>query len=103
LIADYNCINSEGPLWHAAEKRLYWTGIETGRMFWYEPGSNKHEQCYEGEKVGGFTIQADGKLLLFRTKGNVVTYKDGKVQDTIIESIPEAVTGRFNDVITDPL
>ena len=103
LIADYNCGNSEGPLWHAAHKRLYWTDIETGRMFWYDPAANKHEQCYDGDKVGGFTVQADGKLLLFRTKGNVVTFDNGKVVDTIIESIPEAHTGRFNDVIADPL
>lgn len=103
LIADYNCGNSEGPLWHAAEKRLYWTDIETGRMFWYDPNANHHEQCYEGQKVGGFTVQADGKLLLMREKGNVVTYQHGKVVDTIIESIPEAHAGRFNDVIADPL
>lgn len=103
LIADYSCGNSEGPLWHAAEKRLYWSDIETGRMFWYDPAAKKHEQCYEGVKVGGFTIQADGNLLLFRTKGNVVTYHNGKVIQTIIESIPEAEAGRFNDVIAGPL
>lgn len=103
LIADYACVCGEGPLWHPDEQRLYWTDIETGRIFWYDPRTNKHEQCYQGPRVGGFTLQADGKLLLLRDHGNIVTFQQGRVLDTIVESLPEAQTGRFNDEIADPL
>jgi sugar lactone lactonase YvrE len=54
LIADYNCVTGEGPLWHPGEKRVYWTDIHTGRMFRYSPRTGKHEQFYKGEKVGGY-------------------------------------------------
>jgi len=56
LIADYQCVTGEGPLWHHGERRLYWTDISTGRMFRYDPTTGTHEQFYAGEGVGGFTI-----------------------------------------------
>ena len=71
LIADYQCITGEGPLWHPDERRLYWVDIPTGRMFRYDPATGAHEQCYSGPVVGGFTLQADGKLLLFMDKGAI--------------------------------
>lgn len=104
LIANYDCQTGEGPLWHPMEKRVYWTDIPTGRLFRYDPhsGGGGHEQCYEGRPVGGFTIQADGALLLFRDKGNVVTWRDGRELDTVIQQIDDEVETRFNDVFADP-
>ena len=69
LIADYACEVGEGPLWHANEGRLYWADIPTGRMFRYDPATGRHEQFYDGDLVGGFTIQADGSLLLVHGEG----------------------------------
>ena len=100
LIADYNCEIGEGPLWHPGEKRVYWTDILTGRMFRYDPATGKHEQFYEGEVVGGFTIQADGDLLLFMARGAIKTWRNGTLT-TIIDEIPEERESRFNDVIAD--
>lgn len=101
MIANYKCVCGEGPLWHPKERKLYWTDIETGRLFRYDPATNKHEQIYEGWRVGGFTFQADGSLLLFRDKGNIVTWRDGKVRDTIVDYLPLEADGRFNDVRAD--
>ena len=101
LIADYQCKVGEGPLWHPLEKRLYWTDIETGRMFRYDPASRKHEQFYSGEVVGGFTIQADGALLLFMARGAIALWRDGKLS-YVVKEIPEERKSRFNDVIADP-
>jgi D-xylonolactonase len=103
MIANYACVCGEGPLWHPTEKRLYWTDIETGRLFWYEPATGKHQQCYSGPRVGGFTFQANGSLLLFRDKGNIVEWRDGRETRTIIKDLPDEVEGRFNDVIADPM
>ena len=71
LIADTQCVCGENPLWHPDEGRLYWTDIPTGRLFRYDPAAGRHEQCYAGAVVGGFTLQADGALLLFMARGAV--------------------------------
>ena len=101
LIADYECVTGEGPLWHAVEKRLYWIDIPNGRMFRYDPATDKHEQFDEVGIVGGFTIQSDGSLLLFMDKGAVKIWRDGELT-TVIDAIPDELDSRFNDVIADP-
>lgn len=101
LIADYACHTGENPLWHPDEQRLYWTDIPAGKLFRYDPATGEHEVCYEGEVVGGFTVQADGALLLFMARGAVKTWRDGEMTP-IIEEIPDERDNRFNDVIADP-
>ncbi len=101
LIADYRCETGEGPLWHPMEKRLYWADIPAGRIFRYDPATGHHEQCYEGDIVGGFTLQADGSLLLFMDRGAVKIWRDGELT-TVLEDIFEERATRFNDVIADP-
>ncbi len=101
LIADYACVTGEGPLWHPQEQKVYWTDIPTGRMFRYDPISGTHEQFYEGEIVGGFTIQEDGSLLLFMARGAIAVWRDGELRH-VIDEIPEERESRFNDVIADP-
>lgn len=101
LLADYACVTGEGPLWHPTERRVYWTDIPAGRLFRYDPASGDHEQCYEGEVVGGFTIQADGALLLFGARGSVRLWREGRLT-TVLDEIPDERDSRFNDVIADP-
>ena len=101
LIADYACLTGENPLWHPAEKRLYWCDIPKGRLFRFDPATGKHEPCYQGEQVGGFTLQADGSLLLFGERGAIRVWHEG-VGRTVVAEMPEERESRFNDVIADP-
>ena len=101
IVADYKCATGEGPIWHPDERRVYWVDIPQGRMFWYEPDSGNHAMCYEGESIGGLTLQEDGSLLLFMSRGAVRVWRGGMVR-TIIDEIPEERESRFNDVIADP-
>jgi D-xylono/L-arabinono-1,4-lactonase len=102
LIADYACITGEGPLWHEAEQQLYWVDIPNGRLFRYNPVSGQHEQCLSGGVIGGFTIQADGGLLLFMDRGTIKLWRNGQLK-TILDEIPDERNSRFNDVIADPM
>ncbi|MEP7199898.1 MAG: SMP-30/gluconolactonase/LRE family protein [Chloroflexota bacterium] len=102
LIADYQCNTGENPLWHPIEKRVYWTDIPNGKLFRYDPATGHHEQCYSGEVVGGFTIQADGALLLFMARGAIAAWHDGQLKHVVAE-IPDERESRFNDVIADPM
>jgi D-xylonolactonase len=101
LIADYACVCGEGPLWHPDEKKLYWTDIETKRLFRYDPATGHHEAFDIGARVGGFTAQADGALLLFMDRGAIHLWKGDHI-GVIVEHLPEEEGTRFNDVIADP-
>jgi sugar lactone lactonase YvrE len=91
----------ENPLWEPREKRVYWEDIHTGRIFRFDPESGVQETVYEGDVVGGFTIEEDGALLLFMGNGSVKVFRDGSLT-TVVEEIPEERGTRFNDVIADP-
>lgn len=100
LVADTCCEIGENPLWHPTEKRLYWTDIPAGKMYWYNPATGEHQCFYEGEVVGGFTFQADGSMALFMARGAVKILKAGGLT-TVIDDIPAERESRFNDVIAD--
>ncbi len=100
-VVDCRCHTGENPLWHPLERCLYWTDIPRGRIFRYFPETGRSEQCYDGEPVGGFTVQADGALLLFMARGAVAVWNAGRLR-FILRETPEERDGRFNDVIADP-
>ncbi|MBS3813238.1 SMP-30/gluconolactonase/LRE family protein, partial [Candidatus Bipolaricaulota bacterium] len=73
-----------------------------GRLYMYDTRLDRQELVYEGENIGGFTIQRDGALLLFGEEGRVKQLEDGKVE-TVVGGIQGENGTRFNDVIADPL
>ena len=101
LIADYNCVVGEGPLWHPDEQAVYWVDIPQGRLFRYDPASGDHSQIFEGPQIGGVAIQEDGSLLLFMERGAIAVLRNGSL-DHIVREIPAERQTRFNDVCADP-
>ena len=100
-VANYRCEVGENPLWDEREGRLYWVDIDTGRLFRVDHESGEHECFYRGsEKIGGFTCQEDGSLLLFEVDRIAVLGKDGR-RRVITEHIDGDMV-RFNDAIADP-
>lgn len=104
LVADFRCDTTEGPLWHEDDRALFWLDIPAGRLFRHDPATAQSEQVYAADgQIGGFTIQADGSLLLFGERGHVWTWspRSGATQ-TVIAEIAGERGSRFNDVIADP-
>jgi D-xylonolactonase len=52
--------------------------------------------------IGGFTIEADGALLLFMNGGRIERWS-GDESEIILEGHPDIRDTRFNDVIADPM
>jgi sugar lactone lactonase YvrE len=99
IIADEACRCGEGPIWHAAEKRLYWQDSTTGRLFRYDPASQSHEQVLKTDYIGATTVQADGSMLVFGSGCGVWRLRDGQLT-VLCEPMPGE--SRFNDVAADP-
>ncbi len=102
VIVDVDCATGEGPLWHPEEERLYWVDIPNGLLYRYSPATERHELVFSGPPIGGFTLQADGALLLFMEKGAVGIWREGRELEMVIDEIPAMRETRFNDVIADP-
>jgi len=101
LIVNYHCELAEGPLWNPDDRALYWVDIHAGRIYRYDPASGAHGLVFEGDKIGGITLQEDGALLLFMNHGAIRLLRSGKLT-TLIDEIPEERETRFNDIISDP-
>lgn len=102
VAVDCKCELGEGVLWHPEQSKVYWVDITKGRLYMYDTRLDKQELVYEGDNIGGFTIQRDGALLLFGEEGKVKQLEDGKVE-TVVGGIQGENGTRFNDVIADPL
>jgi len=101
IVVDRACRVGENPMWHPDEQCVYWVDIPAARIFRYDPSSAQTAEWEVDKPVGGFTIQADGALLLFMADGTVRTWYHGQT-NTIIDELPEERGNRFNDVIADP-
>lgn len=91
----------ENPLWDARAGRLLWTDIDSGRVFSCVLDSQVPERLYQGPTVGGFTIQEDGSLLLFRESDVCRLGVDGTVAKLF--DFQHGGSKRFNDVVSDPM
>ena len=104
IVADTRCHTGEGPLYHPDRGVVYWVDIPRGSLFEYDPIDDDYAQVFDYDgAVGGFTIQADGDLLLFCDRGRIVPCSlDDGLGDPVVESVEGAEESRFNDVIADP-
>ena len=101
VIVDAGFKLGEGPLWHPTERKLYMTDILGEAVHRWDSATGELETVFSGDIVGGFTMQADGTLLLFMARGQIAVLRDGHLHP-IFESLPEEEDTRFNDVIADP-
>jgi D-xylono/L-arabinono-1,4-lactonase len=97
---DFACELAENPLWDPERNCVYWTDITAGKMYRLDLYSGLPRLIYQGPTVGGFTLQRDGELLLFRVHDIAVLHRNEtlSVQQTVADGGME----RFNDVIADP-
>ncbi len=102
MVVDLPSQTGEGPLWNRAERKLYWLDIPPGRLYRFDPESGENHLAYQHDAaIGGYTFQADGSILLFCARGQILRWQENEIT-TIVDEIPEEAEGRFNDVIAGP-
>jgi D-xylonolactonase len=100
LLIPSRCTLGENPLWDETRRIFYWTDIDAGELHAWSEATGEARRIYSGPKVGGFTLEADGALALFRVDDIVRLGADGRCTRLIPFSDDGAQ--RFNDVIADP-
>jgi D-xylonolactonase len=92
----------ENPLWDERRQVLYWTDIEAGEVWCRGWRDRDPRAVYHGPAVGGFTLQEDGRLLLFRERDVVLLDPDQGAEVEPVLELEDQGTARFNDVIAAP-
>ncbi len=100
LLIPSRCGLGENPLWDEKKHVFYWADIDAGEVHAWSEATGQATRIYSGPKVGGFTLEADGALALFRVNDIARLGDDGRCT----RLIPFADEGseRFNDVTADP-
>ncbi len=94
---------AECPTWDAERETLFWTDIPTRRLYAQRWGSNEAPALFfeSEQQIGGFTLQRDGRLLLFRERDIALLEADGSAL-RVVAPFEHAGSTRFNDVTADP-
>jgi len=98
-LANAHCQTGENPLYDERRRQVFWVDIPQGRLFRYDLASGEWEKIYDDKLVGGFTLQENGDLLLFRDHEFAVRRDNGEV--VMLADDIDASTGRFNNVFAD--
>ena len=78
------------PVWHGGERALYWSDIDACRLFRLNAADGAVETLLDdGRPTGAIVPQADGSLLLFRDRGNVVAMRGGALAETVVPDIAD--------------
>lgn len=92
----------EGPLWHPAEKKLYWTDILTGTLYRTNTDLTSYEKTFLDIQVGAFAFRKSGGMILASDHG----FMEWTFEDHQIAYLWNPLIGRnaprFNDGKVDP-
>ncbi len=91
----------ENPLWDVARRTLFWTDIAAGELYAWDETTGAAHKIYSGPTVGGFTLEADGVLLLFRVN-DLARFDPATGECRSVRTFQDGGTQRFNDVMADP-
>lgn len=100
VLVPIHCQLGENPLWDAGRQTFFWTDITAGELHaWHEPTA-RHRRIYQGPMVGGFTLEADGALLLFRVN-DLARFNPDTGACQSVRPFSDEGMARFNDVMAD--
>ena len=54
-VASPNAIVGEGPVWNSEEQKIYWTDIQGGKLFKYDPENGSNQVIHNGFEAVSYT------------------------------------------------
>ncbi len=94
----------ESPIWYAEKDLLIWLDIRRGILYSAEKNSRIPRILYQGDHIGGLTLQSTGDLLLFFNNGAIGSFSlENRILKPLPVQFPEDMeSAYFNDAIADP-
>ena len=69
MISNENAVVGEGPLWDINTKTLFWTDIQSGKFFNYNPLDGVNTTIHHGLNTGGVAVNKSGGLIIGTWEG----------------------------------
>jgi len=104
VVVDLPTQTGEGPVGDDRRHVVFWLDIPPGRLYRYDPATGANDLIYQHDAmIGGTTLQDDGTMLLFCSRGTILHLDPDTGQtSTIVGSIEAEHDSRFNDVEAAP-
>ncbi len=100
VVADYQDLCGEGPLWNTREQALYWTDLARKRFYRYLWTDRRAEIVNERMQVSGYAFNdADGYVV---TNVSGIWLWDGHSEPTLLAKEVDGHKCIMNDCIADP-
>ncbi|MGI8959764.1 MAG: SMP-30/gluconolactonase/LRE family protein [Bryobacteraceae bacterium] len=100
VIADYQDLCGEGPVWNKQEQALYWTDLARNRFYRYVWSERRSEIVSERMQVSSYAFNQPGGLVVMNVTG--IWLWDGKFEPTLLADEVDGHKCIMNDGIADP-
>jgi sugar lactone lactonase YvrE len=100
VIADYEDLCGEGPLWDGTVKRLYWTDVIRQRFYCYDWTARTHWLMQEGLQVNSAAFNRPGDFVVCNSSGAWL-WQEGGVPRLLADRADGSIC-HLNDCIADP-
>ena len=101
-VLKWNAIVGESPLWHPAEKRLYWVDIHGKKVHRFDPATGQNETFNLPDLVTCLAFRKEGGLVLTLRKEIAFFDPDSGKLETAATVEGDKPHNRFNDGRVDP-
>ena len=100
IIANYNDLCGECPVWDEAQQQLYWTDCVGQRFYRYDWRTEMHEIVQQGFEINGFTLNEPGGFIVTNNSG-IWSWNTG-TEPHLIADYVDGKKCQMNDCAADP-
>ena len=100
IIANYNDLCGECPVWDGLQQQLFWTDCVGQRFYRYDWRTHRHEIVQQGFEINGFVLNEPGGFIVTNNSGIWYWQTTGE-----LHLIAEHIDGKkcqMNDCTSDP-